>query len=114
MKTGWVLSITDLEAKDKAFKCFVKTRKEVSEKADELLERYQNLFGEDRFKIEITSPHSEIDLAERMQVSCQLDVSLGEQFGKLHELNPFLMKSDGTTIFEIDLAEEVPEGFVRC
>ena len=113
MKTGWVLSITDLHAKDKAFKRFSKPRKEVAVKAEELLARYESVFEKDRFKIEISSPHTEIDPSDRMKLSCSAG-NIKELFGQLHDLNPFMFKTDDTNVFfEVDLTDEVPDGFTR-
>jgi hypothetical protein len=115
MKTGWVLSITDLQAKDKAFKHYSKSRSEVALKATELLERYESVYGKDRFRIEISSPHTEIEIENRMKVSHHLEgYTLPELFGKLHDLNPFMYKTEGNIVFfEVDLQEQLPDGFTR-
>jgi hypothetical protein len=115
MKTGWVLSITDLQAKDKAFKHYSKSRSEVALKATELLERYESVYGKDRFRIEISSPHTEIEIENRMKVYRSLkDKTLSELFGELHDLNPFMYKTEGDmAFFEVDLQDQPPAGFTR-
>ena len=113
MTTGFVIAVEDLEAKDKAFKCVLSSREETQTKATQLLERYENLYTKDRFRINIISPLVEVDVTQRICVKATTEVSIKEQFNCLHELNPFLINFSNQ-IFEIDAKGEIPQGFSQC
>lgn len=110
MNTNWVISIIDLHAKDRAFKCVNKSREEASIKANSLLQKYENAFEKDRFRIEVSELNAEIDIKTRVKVSGQ--GNLGELFTELHELDPFMFKEEGNQfLFEINKTDNLPEMF---
>lgn len=110
MKTGWVISVTDLQANDKAFKCYLQNREAVAKKVETL----SSTVEEDKFKILISSPHVEVDIEKRMAIKCQLseEHSAALAFAELHDLNPFLFRVEGSeALFEIDKVSELPQNY---
>jgi hypothetical protein len=109
MKTGWVIAVEDLHAKDKAFKVISKSREEAAEKAAKLSERYESI-EKDRFKVSIASPHTEIDVENRIKIRCKKTEQCPTKllFSYLHDLSPFCYKqTDEFAFIEIDINENL-------
>jgi len=106
MKTGWVIAVEDLHAKDKAFKLITKTREEVVSRVDKLSERYESIQA-GRFRVAITSPHTEIDVENRIRIKCHRTEECTTRllFVYLHDLNPFCYKqTDEHDYMEINIS----------
>ena len=115
MKTGWVIAVEDLHAKDKAFKLINKTREEVSSKADKLSKRYESIQA-GRFKVSITSPHTEIDVESRIKIKCLRTEECPTKllFAYLHDLNPFCYRrTENHDYMEINISEGITEALAK-
>ena len=109
MKTGWVIAVEDLHAKDKAFKVVNKSREEASKKVAKLTERYESI-QKGRFKIAIMAPHTEIDIENRIKIRCKKTDECTARliFAYLHELTPFCYKqTDEFAFMEVDINEHL-------
>lgn len=105
MTTGWVIAVEDLRAKDRAFKIINKSRQETSEKVNKLKARYDSI-EEGRFSVSIASPHTEIDVENRIKIRCKKTEHCSSRllFSYLHDLNPFCYKqTEESTFMEIDV-----------
>ena len=115
MKTGWVIAVEDLHAKDKAFKLVNKTREEVSLKVDKLSKRYESIQA-GRFRVGITSPHTEVDMENRIRIKCLRTEECPTKllFAYLHDLNPFCYKqTDLHDFMEINISSSLNDALSK-
>ena len=108
MKTGWVLLVSDMHAKDRAFKTIQKTRSEASEKVVALTKKYEEI-EEGRFKVTLTSPHCELDIEKRVKLKCRLseEMNAAMAMSYFYDRNPFCYATDDAFAFiEVNAFEE--------
>lgn len=111
MKTGWVIAVEDLQAKDRAFKVINKSREEAVEKVSSLSERYEKI-EKGRFDVTIVGPHVEANLDNRIKIRCKKTEECPTKllFSYLHDLNPFCYKqTDEFAFMEIDINQNLNE-----
>jgi hypothetical protein len=104
MNVGWVLSVADLRAKDKAFKTLLKSKEDASTKVEDLSKKYDAI-EEGRFRVSLVAPHVEVDVDQRMRIKCNLteEITCSSALSYLHQFNPFCYGlGDGSAFIEMD------------
>jgi len=97
---GWVICVEDFVARDKATKLVRGTREKAEAKRSALQKKYDDL-QEDRFKVSVSAPVTEINLEERIQVKFSLSAEVDSEIllRLLSEVDPFLI---GDNVVEIN------------
>jgi len=98
----WLLSVTDTQAKDLAFKLVSCHSEEVADKLDKYQKRYDAI-EQGRFKVAISSQYSELASIENIILIC--DKPISEISSVLKECDIFMYDKNGYTLIETTVSD---------